>query len=81
MHKIIEEAAADKQAPTGSERQKVGDFYRTYMDVEGRNKAGIDPVRGMLDAVAAIKDKHEIMPIAAMLSARCGECAERVCRT
>lgn len=67
VRKIIEEAATDKQAPAGSERQKVGDFYRTYMDVEARNKAGIDPVRGMLDAVAAIKDKHEILPIAAML--------------
>ncbi len=39
VRKIIEEAAADKQAPAGSERQKVGDFYRTYMDIEARNKA------------------------------------------
>ena len=64
---IIEEAAADKQAAAGSDRQKVGDFYRTYMDVASRNKAGIEPIRGMLDAVAAVKDKHEIMPLAALL--------------
>lgn len=64
---IIEEAAGDKQATAGSDRQKVGDFYRTYMDVAGRNKAGIEPIRGMLDAVAAVKDKHEIMPLAALL--------------
>ena len=67
VRQIIEEAAADKQAPAGSDRQKVGDFYRTYMDVQGRNKAGIDPIRKMLDAVAAVKDKHEILPLAALL--------------
>ncbi len=67
VRKIIEEAAADTQAPAGSDRQKVGDFYRTYMDVAGRNKAGIEPIRGLLDAVAAIKDKQEILPLAAML--------------
>ncbi len=64
---IIEEAAADKNATPGSDRQKVGDFYRTYMDVAARNQAGLNPIRGMLDAVAAVKDKHEILPLAAML--------------
>ncbi len=37
------------------------------MDVAGRNKAGIEPIRNMLGAVEAIKEKHEIMPLAAML--------------
>ncbi len=39
VREIIEEAAADKQAAAGSDRQKVGDFYRTYMDTAGRKQS------------------------------------------
>ncbi len=64
---IIEEAAADKQAAPGSDRQKVGDLYRSYIDVERRNKAGIDPIKPLLAKVAAIKEKHELMALAGEL--------------
>ncbi|MGN6133983.1 MAG: peptidase M13, partial [Aureliella sp.] len=64
---LIEEAAADTDAPEGSDRQKVGDFYRSYTNVERRNELGIDPIKPLLDEVAAIENKQQIMPTAARL--------------
>ncbi|OYQ24330.1 peptidase M13 [Sandarakinorhabdus cyanobacteriorum] len=53
---IIEKAAASNAAP-GSEAQKVGDYFATYMDEAAIEAKGIAPIKPDLDAVAAIKDK------------------------
>ena len=34
LKEILEEAAADEMAPKGSNRQKIGGFYATAMDLE-----------------------------------------------
>ncbi|MCC6507933.1 MAG: M13 family metallopeptidase [Pirellulaceae bacterium] len=64
---IIDEAVADKQAAPGSDRQKVGDFYRSYTDLARRNQLGIEPIEGLLKKVANLKEKHEVLPLAAAL--------------
>ena len=64
---IIDEAAADTAAPLGSDRQKVGDFYRSFTNIQRRNELGIQPIQGLLDEVAAIKDQQQILPLAASL--------------
>jgi putative endopeptidase len=53
---IIEEAAKQTHAP-GSNGQKVGDYYASYMDEAGIEAKGIAPIKPRLDAIAALADK------------------------
>lgn len=46
---IIEELAATKDLKLGSDEQKVADLFRSYMDTESRNAAGIKPIQTVLD--------------------------------
>ena len=52
---IIEESATG-DFPKGSDEQKVGDLYRSYMDWDSRNAKGVDPLQPELDRIAAIDD-------------------------
>lgn len=64
------EAAAD--APKGSPTQLVGDFYNAFMDVEAIDAAGIEPIRPMLDEVAAAETLTDLTRIAAEQAASAG---------
>ena len=52
---IVEESAAQKGAP-GSESQKVGDFYKSYMNEEKLESLGMQPIEPLLKEVDAIRD-------------------------
>jgi putative endopeptidase len=52
---LIQQAA--KSAKPGSEAQKVGDYYATFMDEAGIEAKGITPLKPALDKVAAISDR------------------------
>jgi len=56
---IIEGAAKTTAAP-GSNAQKVGDFYASFMDEAGIEAKGLAPMKAELDAIAAVKDKAEL---------------------
>ena len=56
---IIEKAAASGGAP-GSEAQKVGDFYASFMDETAIEAKGIAPIKPELDKIAAIADKTQL---------------------
>jgi len=56
VRKLIEGAAAAKAAD-GTDAQKVGDFYASYMDEAGIEAKGLAPLKPDLDRIAAIKDK------------------------
>ena len=56
---IIEKAAASGGAP-GSEAQKVGDFYASFMDEAAIEAKGIAPIKPELDKIAAIADKTQL---------------------
>jgi putative endopeptidase len=56
---LIEEAAKSK-APAGSSTRQIADLYNAYMDEAGIEAKGLTPLKPHLDAIAAIKDKHEL---------------------
>jgi predicted metalloendopeptidase len=62
---LIEQAAQDKKAKAGSDTQKMGDFYTSYVDQARRNALGITPLKGELARIAALKDKKSLAPLAA----------------
>ena len=59
LRAIIEKAAAATGA-NGSEVQKIGDFYASYMDEARLEQLGITPLNGELAKIAAVKDKSEL---------------------
>ncbi|MBQ5962347.1 M13 family metallopeptidase [Massilia sp. ZL223] len=66
LRAIIEKAAASKGAQ-GSEVQKIGDFYASYMDEARLEQLGIAPLNAELGKLAAIKDKAELPAVFAQL--------------
>ncbi len=52
---LIEDLAKKTAAP-GSNEQKIGDFYASYMDEAGIEAKGMAPLKAELDAIAAIAD-------------------------
>ena len=61
----IERDILQKDAGGGANRspvdQKIGDLYGSCMDEKAVDARGIAPVKPELEAVAAVKDKHELM--------------------
>ena len=58
--RAILEAAAAASAPAGSNAQKIGDFYASFMDVAAIDAKGADPLASELAAIAAIGDYHQL---------------------
>lgn len=56
---LIEEAAA-KNAPVGSESQKVGDFFKSLTNIEHRNSLGMEPIKSLLDPIEKVKSKKQL---------------------
>ncbi len=61
LQKLLDSAAGMKDAKAGSNWQKVGDFYKSGMDSVAINKAGITPMKPVLDRIAALKDANGIL--------------------
>jgi len=59
VKKIIEEAAAVGGAH-GTNEQKVGDFYNSYMDMEKRNAVGLSPLMPEMAKIDAITDGRSL---------------------
>jgi predicted metalloendopeptidase len=57
---IIEQSEQDKKRAPGSDAQKIGDFYASFMDEARRNAQGLAPLKGELARIAAIGDKQGI---------------------
>jgi putative endopeptidase len=49
--KDIQEKASKANAQQGSNTQIIGDFYASGMDSVGIDKAGLDPLKGLLDEI------------------------------
>ena len=64
LKEMIEGFAA-KENPAGSQGQKIGDLYSLAMDSVKLNADGIAPIKSMLDRIAAISDKNQIMQVKA----------------
>ena len=58
---LIEEATkTNATATAGSNARKIADFYHSYMDEASIEAKGLAPLRPHLDAIAAIRDKHDL---------------------
>ena len=60
LREIIEAAAAQDAAP-GSDAQKVGDFFKSFMDEERIEVLGAEPLQATLAEIAAITDKNALL--------------------
>jgi len=56
---IVEESASGDFAK-GSDEQKVGDLYKSYLDWDTRNTRGIEPLQPELDRINSITDHDDL---------------------
>jgi predicted metalloendopeptidase len=64
---IIEKAAAS-HAAAGTDDQRIGDFFASYMDEAKLEQLGLAPLNAELAKIAAIKDKAELPALFAHMS-------------
>ena len=67
LRELIENFAGQENQ-AGTQGQKIGDLYNLAMDSVKLNSDGISPIKPMLDKIAAITDKSQIIPMKAELS-------------
>jgi putative endopeptidase len=61
QHEIVDAAAKDAaNAKAGSIEQKIGYLYASGMDDAAIEKAGFDPIKPKLDAIAALKNSKDV---------------------
>ena len=56
----IIKSSAEGDFKAGSDEQKVGDFYRAYMDVDTRDSLGVTPLTPELDKIANIENYSDL---------------------
>src|SRR4029077_16825502 len=59
LRKVLEKAAADKSAASGSDPRKVGDFWASCMDEAAIESAGLTPLKpelARIDKIASLAD-------------------------
>ena len=59
IKKIIE-GSSSGEFPKGSDEQKVGDLYQSYMDMEKRNELGISPLEDEFLKIEKVKNYDEL---------------------
>jgi predicted metalloendopeptidase len=60
LRAIIEAAAANPNKAAGTDAQRIGDFFASYMDEAKLEELRLTPLKAELDRVAALQDKQEI---------------------
>lgn len=59
VRKIIEDAAK-ANAKSGTNEQKIGDLFSSFMDWETRNKIGIAPLKPVLSEIDALQNHRDL---------------------
>src|SRR5215831_13678642 len=59
--RAIVEAAAAAPAPAGSDAQRIGDFYLSFMDTAWIEAVGLDPLRAELGRIEAIDSRETLL--------------------
>ncbi len=59
-NKAIIDAALKANAAAGTDQRRIADWYTAYADTAGIEKRGLAPLKGELDAIAALKDKRAL---------------------
>jgi endothelin-converting enzyme len=60
LRAIIEESAYNKNKVEGSDEQKVGDFYLSYMDSNLVEKLGLEPLKADVAMIESVKSKSDL---------------------
>jgi len=55
------ETLSTEQHPDGSDAQKVGAFYKSFMDLDAANEKGIVPLQAELDKIEALEDQEALI--------------------
>ncbi len=71
VRQIIEELARGSHEP-GSNAQKIGDLYASFMDEERVEELGSAPIRADLDELAAVSDKRALVAFVGRLERQGG---------
>ena len=58
--KVIIEQSANGDFEKGTDEQKVGDMYKSFLAWEARNTKGIEPLHPELERIAAISDHDDL---------------------
>ncbi len=58
--KAIIETSATGDFPKGSDEQKVGDLYKSFLDWEARDARGVEPLLPELERISAISDHDDL---------------------
>jgi endothelin-converting enzyme/putative endopeptidase len=64
LHGLLEAAAA-KHAATGTNEQKIGDYYASCMDTDAIEKAGLTPLQPELARIDALKSRDQLTALIA----------------
>ncbi|MFC0136097.1 peptidase M13 [Massilia eurypsychrophila] len=67
LRAIIEDAARSPNGKAGTDAQRIGDFYASYMDEQRADALGLAPLNAELARIAAMKDKAELPAMLAHL--------------
>ncbi|MFB9245361.1 M13 family metallopeptidase [Massilia antarctica] len=68
LRTLIETAQNEKNKKAGSEAQKIGDLYTSYMNQAKLEKLGYKPLAGELQRIRALRDKKAIPALIAHLT-------------
>jgi len=60
LHDILDEAAADRKAKPGSDRGRIGAYYRAAMDSAAIETSGLAPARPLLDSIERIASRDAL---------------------
>ena len=60
LRAIVDTVAAEKNKAAGSEAQKIGDLYASYMDEARRETLGLKPLQADFARIDALTDKNEL---------------------
>jgi len=59
-NKAIIDAALKADAAAGTDQRRIADWYKAYTDTAGIEARGLAPLKPVLDAIAALKDKKAL---------------------
>jgi putative endopeptidase len=61
--KTLIQESANTDAEKGSNTQKLGDMYNSYMNVDLTNKKGILPLQSLLDTISSAEDMSQLSKV------------------
>ena len=60
LRNIVEEAAKSTSRAPGSDAQKIGDFYESFMNESRVEELGLAPLKAELEAIDALKTRSDV---------------------